>query len=225
MKTDQEPPGRGKIARLPLALREQVNTRLLNGQNARHILPWLNALPEVQALLEAEFGGESVNDQNLSAWRRGGYQQWLQRQERVERTRDLARVAAQHSRADGGNIAAGAASIVAGKLLAIMEDIDEAADGEKKVSPDTLVKFAAAIAAMRSGDQYDIKLAHEQRKLTQKDEELRLAREKFQRDTAETVLKYLADDRARSIEAGAGTNAEKIEIMGRHIFGDLWKPK
>jgi len=71
----------GKIARLPKALREELNRRLDNGEPARQLLPWLNSLPAVRALLAAEFGGLPVNKQSLSQWRRGGYAEWLRQQE------------------------------------------------------------------------------------------------------------------------------------------------
>ena len=43
----------GKIARLPHLIRQQINRRLQNGWKARQILQWLNALPEVAALMAA----------------------------------------------------------------------------------------------------------------------------------------------------------------------------
>ena len=49
----------GKIARLPKPLREELNRRLDNGEPARRLLPWLNSLPAVRALLAAEFGGKT----------------------------------------------------------------------------------------------------------------------------------------------------------------------
>ena len=45
---------KGKIGRLPRAIQEQVNRRLENGEKARTLIAWLNALPEVQAMLAAE---------------------------------------------------------------------------------------------------------------------------------------------------------------------------
>jgi len=45
----------GKIARLPRNIRDELNHRLENGEAARVILPWLNALPAVQAVLAAGF--------------------------------------------------------------------------------------------------------------------------------------------------------------------------
>jgi len=71
----------GKIARLPRDLHEQVNQLLLDGTPARPILTWLNALPAVQTMLAAHFGGKPINEPNLSHWRNGGYQRWLFRHE------------------------------------------------------------------------------------------------------------------------------------------------
>jgi hypothetical protein len=56
----------GKIARLPQEIREQVNRRLQSGGEAKQIAEWLNTLPEVQALMAAEFDGQPVNEPNLS---------------------------------------------------------------------------------------------------------------------------------------------------------------
>ena len=41
----------GKITHLPPEIREQVNHRLEQGETNKTILPWLNSLPEVQAVL------------------------------------------------------------------------------------------------------------------------------------------------------------------------------
>src|SRR6266436_6472801 len=40
---------KGKIARLPLAIREQLNRRLQDGEIGRDLVVWLNSAPEVQA--------------------------------------------------------------------------------------------------------------------------------------------------------------------------------
>ncbi|MEP6667881.1 MAG: hypothetical protein ABJF10_01940 [Chthoniobacter sp.] len=73
----------GKIARLPKPIREEINQRLERGATARSLVPWLNDLPEVQALVEVEFDGHLVSEHNLSQWRNGGYQDWLRYQEAV----------------------------------------------------------------------------------------------------------------------------------------------
>ncbi|MDR3403372.1 MAG: hypothetical protein P4L99_12815 [Chthoniobacter sp.] len=71
----------GKIARLPKPIREEINQRLQAGATAKSLVPWLNGLPEVQALVAAEFDGHPVSVHNLSQWKNGGYQDWLRFQE------------------------------------------------------------------------------------------------------------------------------------------------
>jgi hypothetical protein len=71
----------GKIARLPLAVREELNRRLENGESGTSLRAWLHSLPEVQAVLRAEFDGRAINAQNLTEWRQGGYREWLAAQE------------------------------------------------------------------------------------------------------------------------------------------------
>src|SRR5947199_2493027 len=47
---------RGKIGRLPWALRLEVNRQLVKEEPAKVILAWLNSLPKVKAALLAYFG-------------------------------------------------------------------------------------------------------------------------------------------------------------------------
>jgi hypothetical protein len=65
----------GKIARLPAEIRQELNQRLERSEPSTQLLPWLNALPEVQQVLREEFEGVPINKQNLSQWRRGGFQE------------------------------------------------------------------------------------------------------------------------------------------------------
>ena len=79
----------GKIGRLPEDIRDQLNQRLADGETARTVLTWLNALPAVQSVLAAQFAGQPVNEPNLSRWRTGGYQLWLRERERRATVRQL----------------------------------------------------------------------------------------------------------------------------------------
>src|SRR6266446_3873145 len=74
----------GKIARLPLAVRQELNRRLDEGEQGKELVAWLNGLPEVQAILAAEFGGKPIREQNLSEWKQGGYRDWLAKREALE---------------------------------------------------------------------------------------------------------------------------------------------
>jgi hypothetical protein len=77
----------GKIARLPKTIRAELNQRLANGERGTGLVAWLNGLPEVQRIIAEQFGGKPVRAQNLSEWKQGGYQDWLNKQEAMEAVR------------------------------------------------------------------------------------------------------------------------------------------
>ncbi len=66
----------GKVARLPKALRDEVNLRLQNGGVYREIAQWLDKQPGA--------GADRFNEENLRAWFHGGHQDWLKQQTRTE---------------------------------------------------------------------------------------------------------------------------------------------
>jgi hypothetical protein len=68
----------GKIARLPLTIRDELNQRLLNGEQGKQLVEWLNGLPQVQAVLKATFEGRPITEDNVSAWKIGGYASWVE---------------------------------------------------------------------------------------------------------------------------------------------------
>ena len=222
----------GKIARLPSKIREELNQRLLDGESGRKILPWLNGLPRVKEILGEDFEGLSVTDQNLSDWRQGGFQDWVKQRGRIDRTRELARYAAEQSKANGASIADGAAAIASGQLLELLEAVDEEVEKAEsgkaesgKLSPDGLLKIAAAVSSVRTTEQNDKKLQMQKKALLQKERQIVLEEQKFQRTTCELFAKWQADKRAVDLANGAGDNAEKIEKLGQLMFGDTWKPQ
>jgi hypothetical protein len=84
------PARNGKIANLPNDIREQLNLRLLEGETARELAAWLNALPEAQSILGSQFHGAPISEVNLTHWRQGGYLQWLTERECFDSARALA---------------------------------------------------------------------------------------------------------------------------------------
>jgi hypothetical protein len=74
------PHRRGKVARLPKSARDQINQMLRDGASYTQILTRINSTPEFSNLL--------LSKHNLSRWKRGGYQDWLARQEWREDVRD-----------------------------------------------------------------------------------------------------------------------------------------
>lgn len=69
----------GKIARMPAAVREEINRRLDDGIPVRNILAWINSLPSVRAILKEHFKSVPVREQNVSEWRKRGFVEWLDR--------------------------------------------------------------------------------------------------------------------------------------------------
>ena len=74
----------GKIARLPYQVRNELNQRLLNNVPGPELVAWLNSREDVQAVLKARFESRPITEDNLSEWRRGGFEDWL----RFQETRD-----------------------------------------------------------------------------------------------------------------------------------------
>ncbi|HSU54210.1 MAG TPA: hypothetical protein VLT36_09145 [Candidatus Dormibacteraeota bacterium] len=68
-----KPHRRGKFARLPATVRDQVNRMLRDGFSYTKILETLQSNPETATL--------ALSKQNLSNWKNGGHQEWLTRQE------------------------------------------------------------------------------------------------------------------------------------------------
>jgi len=84
------PTRNGKIANLPNDIREQLNLRLLEGENGPELAAWLNALPEVQSILASQFNASPISEVNLTHWRQGGYLQWFTERECFDSARALA---------------------------------------------------------------------------------------------------------------------------------------
>ena len=119
---------RGKIASLPEPLRDEVNRRLADGQTARSIATWLNAIPEVTAVLKERFNNEPLSDSNLSEWRLGGYQDWLDRRDRLELVRGLCTESTDLAAASPAPPTPGASLLAAAKLFQALRDCDPIAD-------------------------------------------------------------------------------------------------
>jgi hypothetical protein len=82
--------GNGKIARLPRIIRDELNSRLDDGEPGVRLVAWLNGLPDTQRVLATDFGGRPISEQNLSEWKAGGYHKWLARQDALSQARELA---------------------------------------------------------------------------------------------------------------------------------------
>lgn len=228
----------GKIARLPESVREELNKRLRSGSLGPQLLPWLNSLPEVRAVLEEHFGNQNINAENLSAWRQGGYADWEKKQDRhyqrIEHTRELAALSMKLAQAGGGNLTEGASAMVAGEILGVLEELEDlkaaaadksesAADYKEKLAATSgaIESLSLAIARLRKGDQNKEALRQRDEQLKQKDEELKLAWEKHELLACEKFVEWHADKRANEIVTSDLPRAEQIKQLRQAMFGDL----
>jgi hypothetical protein len=204
---------KGKIASLPLAIRAEINRRLDDGERAPKILAWLNADEAVLRVLDELWNEQPINSENLSQWRLGGYRDHVRRRERVDNLKSLSEYALKLGQAAGGSIADGSAAIAGGRIMTMLED---AAD-------DDLEKLIKSLFLIRAGDHEVAKMDIRRKVLEQRDEMISLNKQKFQRQSAELFLKWYADKKVKEVVESRATNADKIEALGQHIFGEDWQ--
>ena len=217
-KADSEHALVGKIARFPKDIRDQLNRRLENGDPASEILPWLNELAVVKTILTRLFNGAPVSDRNLTSWRQGGYQRWLKKQEPLACLKELKEDASDISRTGRSSLASAAATVASSQILQLLQHASSA-----NLSANDLARIAFAVSNLLNTEQNNIRLQHEKIRICQKDHEILLKRDKHQRDVIATGLRLLGDARAKQIEASSASYAEKIELLGHHLFNDLWQ--
>lgn len=215
----------GKIARLPLRIREELNQRLRDNQSGQEILPWVNGLQETKEILDRHFYGNAISDANLSEWRSGGFAEWLDDQTQVHKIERLSELSFRIAKAAGGDLSEGLLAIAAGKLQEALEagtemTVDD--EGEPVMTGPALDKLVKAITDIRGMELDKQKLTLKREEVSQKGQALALETKKFQRTTAELFIKWVADEEAKNIATSDMSNDNKLEALGQHLFGDAW---
>ena len=195
---------RGKIARLPRDIREEVNERLLDNEPGSELLPWLNALPRVKAVLKRHFKSIAIDDENLSQWRKGGFSDWKD-------SRDLKETAAfLRTMAKGGKVKVTSLlrEVAAIKLLGKVRDLDETA----------LIAAAPGLAkiidAGTNEDRLSWQKTNEAKKHGIKEGELALKRLQF----AQKFRDFYLDERAKEL-AEAARDDRNLPALADYLFG------
>jgi len=183
---------KGKIARLPLTIREQINRRLQNGDKNKHITEWLNTLPEVSAAMSAEFENDPINETNLSNWKLGGYRDWEAQQEALEAVRRFGADAAEIGQATGGQLADHLALCMTARIAVALQQ--PAAEGEDASAQlQKLRQLLADLVALRKGDQNAQWLRIEREKI-----DLQLKKSGAAADARQREIEALKDPAAQS---------------------------
>ncbi len=208
----------GKIARLPHALRDEVNRRLLDGQTSRIILKWLNAKNDAVAVWEAHFEGAPANPQNLSEWRTGGYRDWLNRRQKTENLKTLASFSLELAKA-GGNISDGAAAIAGGQILETLERIASGSASDDPENEPDLLGLVEAVTMLRDSDTRKDNLKLNKRKESNKEKAMALNREKFEVGSIKIFMKWAATKEAQNILNSGKSKTIQMDLLRETIFG------
>jgi hypothetical protein len=206
---------KGKIARLPFAIREQINQRLLDNQNYPAIIKFVNAECDLR-------GSAMITDGNLSEWRAGGFADWLQDRDRIERTKHLSEYCLRMANA-GGNSMNLPAAIAGGQLMEVLEGFDPAILKETLAEkPETWLGILEMISKLQRSKADEKIAAQNDVKLAQNAEKLALEKAKFQRTTCELFLKWYATKAAAEIAANKALAPDvKIEQLRALMFGEV----
>ncbi len=154
----------GKIARLPRQVREQLNRRLDDGEPGTELVAWLNTLPEVQALLQAEFAGRPISEQNLSEWKQGGFRDWQRQQESLALALELCAQSDELAKVAGESLGDRLAPLLIARYMAVLRTLgtDSGGDsGDWKM----LHELCGDIVALRKGDHSAERLRFDRERL------------------------------------------------------------
>jgi len=210
---------KGKIARLPARLREEVCRRLHDMQPASVLLAWLNAEAETQRVMREQFAAEPVSEQNLSAWRQGGFQLWLREQRHIQRTLARADYARKLAEASGGNLAEGALAQLTGEVLEMVEEIAELREAGQEIDPKLLDAVNKSLVAARAKELETRQVDLKTRLADQKDRALDLDEARFELRYCEQFEDHAKNAEALRIATSDTPHQLKMEQLRLALFG------
>ena len=145
---------KGKIARLPCGLRTELNRRLAANEDGATLLHWLNASPDVQAVLARDFAGEPITKQNLYEWRNGGFAESQTRQELLEQAGESAADAAEFDPAAAGKLIGNLVALLAVRYATLLARWDRGDNETLRVQLRALHTFTRDLAALHRINQF-----------------------------------------------------------------------
>jgi len=178
----------GKIARLPQAVREELNRRLEDGEQGIRLVEWLNGLPEVKAVIDKDFEGVPITEINVSLWKRGGFLDWQARQRAesmLERWRGESQKAeGRRQKAENSAMSKEVSEALTEQLMvhyaAALEDAIAESDEKASNRVDRLGKSLRDMLRVRRHDLDREWCAAEQERVKMERERLELLRAKLQ---------------------------------------------
>jgi len=115
----------GKIARLPKAMRDVVNLMLRDGATSAAIIKALEQAKGNGATAADGLPIEIPNEQNLTNWKDGGYQDWLLEQQRLDDMKFKREMALEIVRQnEGSKIHEAALQLASSQLYEVISEFD-----------------------------------------------------------------------------------------------------
>jgi hypothetical protein len=159
---------KGKIARLPHAVREALNERLRDGLPGAEILTWLNSLRAVRDILRKRFAGTPITKENISRWRHGGYAGWLENEQTKEAIAIMLAACRNIEPAEREALTGQLALVVTARMVVELRKFDEMPEGPLKSA--AWRQLVWSLVLLRRGEFYAEKLRLERDKLFPKKE-------------------------------------------------------
>jgi len=140
----------GKIARLRKEHRDKVNEMLRDNASSDRVIKFVLTLKDAG---ERDANGDSIqipNDQNITNWREGGFQDWLKEQERLQDMRAKREFALEIVKANEGSMIHEAGlQIAATQIYELLQDFDVKTLKEKLAGdPENYARIVNAIAKL-----------------------------------------------------------------------------
>ena len=202
----------GKIARLPREIRDALNRRLQDGECGKALVAWLNSLPEVQARPATELDGRPINEQNLSAWKQGGYQEWLTQQEALAQVRELAADAREVAHATDGLLTDHLATVVAARYAGALAGWNGEPTDAFRRSVRALRGLSQDIVELRRGDHSAARLKIEQERLDRE-------RQKTEEEAVEHFKRWAQNPVVKDCLCAKYVSPEERAARLREIYG------
>jgi hypothetical protein len=155
----------GKIARLPDAIREQLNQRLANHESSTPLLKWLNTLPEVQTLMARDFGGKAVDRHNLHEWRHGGFAEWRRQRDTLELMERLGTRGNEMAAMDAGEVLGTMTTFITARYCVGMKQL-QGRGGDRAEAWERLRECCHDILALQRGEYLEQRLKFDMEKLS-----------------------------------------------------------
>src|SRR5438105_1731150 len=198
----------GKIARLPLAVRQELNRRLDEGDQGKKLVAWLNGLPPVQVIVATEFGGKPIREQNLSEWKQRGYRDWLAKREALEIAERLREDATEWNAQGRTALTDTLAFWLVARYALATRRVAETGGRE---GWRLLREMCGDIVELRKGD-------HTAERLQIERERLELEKEKTEKRMREKIEEILKEPETKQRLCGEGLSAEERARRIREIF-------